>query len=66
MTGKGYGAGEFLAVHEYRNLIRWADTIAQRPAVLRGQIVNRTWGDESVRLPERHSSEDIDKALAGV
>mgnify|MGYP003382106365 CR=1 FL=1 len=65
-TGKTYGAGEFLAVHEYRNLIRWADTIAQRPAVLRGQIVNRTWGDESVRLPERHSSEDIDKALAGV
>lgn len=66
VTGKTYGAGEFLAVHEYRNLIRWADTIAQRPAVLRGQIVNRTWGDESVRLPERHSSEDIDKALAGV
>jgi GST-like protein len=61
--GTMYGAAEFLAVHEYRNVIRWADEIAARPAVKRGQAVNRPWG-EGARVPERHEAGDIDKALA--
>jgi GST-like protein len=63
VKGTMYGAGEFLAVHEYRNVIRWADEIAARPAVKRGQAVNRSWGD-GPRVPERHEAADIDAALA--
>ena len=62
--GTLYGAAEFLAVHEYRNLIRWAETIAQRPAVRRGRIVNRSSGDPASQVRERHSASDIDRALA--
>lgn len=58
VLGELYGAAEFLSVHEYTNLMRWAETIAQRPAVKRGRIVNKTWGD-SPQLMERHSSEDF-------
>src|SRR5580658_2109183 len=36
-----YGAAEFLAVHEYRNVQRWADKLLERPAVRRGRMVNR-------------------------
>src|SRR5271157_1023175 len=42
-----YGAGEFLQVHEYANVQRWTDAIAERPAVRRGRMVNRTWGEPS-------------------
>ena len=52
-----YESAEFLAVHEYRNVIRWTDQIAARPAVKRGRIVNRAWGDPN--LPERHSAADF-------
>jgi GSH-dependent disulfide-bond oxidoreductase len=55
-----YGAGEFLAVHEYKNVNRWADTIAKRPAVQRGRMVNRTWGDPASQLHERHAAGDFD------
>jgi GST-like protein len=55
-----YGAGEFLAVHEYKNVNRWADTIAKRPAVQRGRMVNRTWGDPASQLHERHAASDFD------
>jgi GSH-dependent disulfide-bond oxidoreductase len=55
--GGAYESGEFLAVHEYKNVLRWTDQIGKRPAVKRGRIVNRA-------LPERHSAADIDKALA--
>jgi GSH-dependent disulfide-bond oxidoreductase len=55
-----YGAGEFLAVHEYKNVNRWADVIAKRPAVQRGRMVNRTWGDPASRLHERHAASDFD------
>ena len=58
--GQVYGAGEFLAAHEYRHLNRWADQIARRPAVKRGRRINRA-GEGGV--PERHSAADIDKAL---
>jgi GST-like protein len=55
-----YGAGEFLAVHEYKNVVRWADTIGARPAVKRGRIVNRLQGDPAQQLHERHDASDFD------
>ncbi len=56
-----YEAAEFLSVHEYKNVIRWTDEIAERPAVKRGRMVNRGWGDPSSQLPERHDASDFDK-----
>ncbi|HEY9105151.1 MAG TPA: glutathione-dependent disulfide-bond oxidoreductase [Roseateles sp.] len=58
--GQLYGAGEFLSVHEYTHVIRWADEIAQRPAVQRGRKVNRTWGEPSSQLHERHEASDFE------
>ena len=55
-----YGAAEFLSAHEYVNVQRWADRILERPAVRRGRIVNRTWGEPSEQLLERHNSSDFD------
>lgn len=59
-----YDAAEFLDVESYPNLIRWAKEIAERPAVKRGRIVNRVWGEEWETLAERHSASDIDEVLA--
>lgn len=59
VRGNLYGAAEFLAVHEYPHVQRWAEAIAQRPAVQRGTRVNRTWGDEQSQVPERHSAADF-------
>jgi GST-like protein len=61
VLGDLYKAAEFLSVHEYTNVRRWADEIAARPAVKRGKIVNRTMGD--IQLRERHSAADIDAIL---
>jgi GSH-dependent disulfide-bond oxidoreductase len=59
--GKLYNAGEFLQVHEYTHVNRWADAIKQRPAVIRGRLVNRTSDDPTVpHLPERHDASDFD------
>ncbi|HEX5374183.1 MAG TPA: glutathione-dependent disulfide-bond oxidoreductase [Aquabacterium sp.] len=58
--GQLYEAGEFLQVHTYTHVIRWADEIAQRPAVRRGRMVNRTWGDPASQLHERHDASDFD------
>ena len=55
-----YEAGEFLDVASYSHVQRWADAIAERPAVKRGRLVNKAWGDEDKRLLERHSSADFD------
>jgi len=55
-----YEAGTFLQVSEYRNVIRWTDAIAQRPAVKRGRMVNRVWGEENSQLAERHDARDFD------
>jgi len=55
-----YGGGKFLAVQEYKNVIRWTDKLAERPAVKRGRMVNRTWGDPASQLPERHAASDFD------
>jgi GST-like protein len=65
-----YSAAEFLQVEEYKNVQRWADAIGTRPAVQRGRMVNRTFGDPASQLHERHSSEDFltktqDKIAAG-
>jgi GST-like protein len=57
-----YGnAGEFLSTHEYRNVVRWAEEIAARPAVKRGRMVNRLSGDPAQQMPERHDASDFDK-----
>ncbi len=56
-----YGATEFLSVHEYKNVQRWADAIHARPAVQRGRKVNRLQGDPSEQLHERHDASDFEK-----
>ena len=61
VKGELYDAGEFLSVHEYRHVLRWANEIALRPAVQRGRRVNRTWGDASDQLSERHEASDFDR-----
>jgi len=55
-----YEAGEFLSVHEYTHVIRWTDQIAERPAVQRGRMVNRVFGEPSSQLRERHDASDFD------
>jgi GSH-dependent disulfide-bond oxidoreductase len=55
-----YGAAEFLSVHEYKNVQRWADTLLARPAVRRGRMVNRLSGEPSSQLHERHDASDFD------
>ena len=55
-----YDAREFLEVESYRNVVRWAEQVASRPAVQRGRRVNRTWGPEEERVPERHAASDLD------
>jgi GSH-dependent disulfide-bond oxidoreductase len=55
-----YSSGEFLQVNEYVHVRRWTDEIAQRPAVKRGRMVNRTWGDPASQLHERHDASDFD------
>ena len=65
-----YEAGEFLQVQEYRNVQRWTDQLAARPAVKRGRMVNRVMGDPASQLHERHDASDFetrtqDKLSAG-
>jgi GST-like protein len=60
VLGQLYGAAEFLQAQDYPHVLRWAHEIAQRPAVQRGRKVNRTWGDASEQLPERHAASDFD------
>ena len=54
-----YDASEFLDVASYTHVVRWAEEIEARPAVLRGRRVNRPWGPEETRVPERHGPEDF-------
>jgi GST-like protein len=60
VMGKTYDAAEFLDVKSYKNVIRWASEIQERPAVKRGARVNRAWGAEEERVPERHDASDLD------
>jgi GST-like protein len=55
-----YSAAEFLDVASYTNVVRWATEIENRPAVERGRRVNRAWGPEETRVPERHAASDFD------
>jgi GST-like protein len=47
-------------VHEYKHVQRWTDQIAKRPAVRRGRMVNRTSGEPSSQLHERHAAGDFE------
>jgi GST-like protein len=60
VQGKLYEAATFLSVHEYGNVVRWAEELAARPAVKRGIRVNKSWGNEATQVPERHSAADLD------
>src|ERR1700685_3710175 len=60
VRGGQYGGAEFLSVEEYKNVLRWADAIAARPAVKRGRMVNRTSGEPSSQLHERHDASDFE------
>ena len=53
-------ANTFLSVDEYENVGRWAKQIGQRPAVKRGRIVTKVWGDEDTQLRGRHTAADFD------
>ncbi|MEL6212049.1 MAG: glutathione-dependent disulfide-bond oxidoreductase [Pseudomonadota bacterium] len=58
--GKLYGAEEFLQVKDYQNVQRWTGEIAARPAVERGRMVNRAWGEPEEQLHERHTASDFE------
>jgi GST-like protein len=58
--GALYGAGEFLSVQDYKHLQRWTDAVGSRPAVKRGRMVNRPYGDPATQLLERHDASDFD------
>lgn len=60
VRGEAYGAGEFLQVQTYTHVQRWAATIADRPAVRRGRMVNRVSGELSGQLRERHDANDFE------
>ncbi|MBK24632.1 MAG: glutathione-dependent disulfide-bond oxidoreductase [Halobacteriovorax sp.] len=60
VSGNLYDAGEFLDSKSYKNLLRWSELIGQRPAVKRGKIVNRSWGDDNEKLIERHDATDFE------
>jgi GSH-dependent disulfide-bond oxidoreductase len=61
VLGGLYDAAEFLEASSYKNVVRWAENIAQRPAVKRGQRVNKAWGEPEEQLAERHSQADFNK-----
>ncbi|RDL45236.1 glutathione-dependent disulfide-bond oxidoreductase [Marinomonas piezotolerans] len=61
VLGRLYDAAEFLQVDDYTYVKRWAEMIDERPAVQRGRMVNRAWGEESEQMRERHSAADFDK-----
>jgi GST-like protein len=60
VKGLLYDAGVFLDVQTYANVVRWTDEIAKRPAVQRGRMVNRVFGDPASQLHERHDAGDFD------
>jgi len=60
VRGGLYDAAEFIEAHTYTHVLRWANTIAERPAVQRGRMVNRTWGEPHEQLHERHDASDFE------
>ena len=59
VLGRLYSAGEFLDVESYKHVLAWAKKIDERPAVQKGRMVNRAWGELNEQLRERHSAEDF-------
>jgi GST-like protein len=64
VLNKVYDAAEFISAHEYEHVLRWANALMERPAVRRGLMVNRTWGNEAGQLHERHDASDFDLRTA--
>jgi GST-like protein len=60
VDNKVYDAAEFISAHEYKNVLRWTKELEQRPAVKRGRMVNRTWGELHEQLHERHDASDFE------
>lgn len=60
VLGRAYNAAEFLDVESYTHVVAWAKRIDARPGVVRGRKVNRSWGEDWEKLPERHSAADFD------
>ena len=60
VKGWAYSAAEFLSVQDYKHVQRWADKLLERPAVQRGRMVNRTSGEPSGQLHERHDASDFE------
>lgn len=61
VTNRVYEAAEFLEAHSYKHVLRWTEEVGQRPGVQRGRMVNRTWGELSKQLHERHDASDFEK-----
>jgi GST-like protein len=59
VLGRAYNAAEFLDVTSYTHVVAWAQRIDARPAVIRGRMVNRSWGEPAEQMPERHSAADF-------
>jgi len=64
VKGWTYAAAEFIGAQDYKNVIRWVDMLLERPAVRRGRMVNRTSGDPSKQLRERHDASDFETRTA--
>lgn len=63
VLGKLYEAAEFLSVHDYTHVLRWAKELNERKPVKRGKLVNKVWGDEDWQMAERHSAQDFPEHL---
>nr|WP_010132628.1 glutathione-dependent disulfide-bond oxidoreductase [Microbulbifer agarilyticus] len=59
LKNEAYDAAEFIEAHTYKNVNRWVEEIGERPAVQRGAMVNRAWGDPAKQLHERHDASDF-------
>ena len=60
VMNKVYDAAQFIEAHTYKNVLRWAHELEQRPAIQRGHMVNRTWGELNEQLHERHDASDFE------
>ncbi|KGM89368.1 Glutathione S-transferase [Roseovarius mucosus DSM 17069] len=58
--GRLYNAATFLDVASYKHVMAWAEKIDARPAVKRGRMVNRSFGEPEMQLRERHAASDFD------
>jgi GST-like protein len=65
VLGWSYNAAEFLSVQDYTHVLRWARMLLERPAVRRGRMVNRTSGEPSGQLRERHDARDFEVTREG-